>query len=106
MIGDDSGLQITHSGSTTLSTPFKTFQLHNVLCVPSMKKNLISIYQFCNHNHVCIEFLPSTFHVKDLRIGAILLKGQPKNVVYKWLTPSLSFSAPLVAFSSELGTSD
>ena len=100
MIGDSSGLQITHSGSTTLSTPSKTFQPHNVLCVPSMKKNLISIYKFSNHNHVCIEFLPYVFYVKDLRTGAIHLKGQPKNGIYEWLKPSPIFSTPLIAFSS------
>ena len=63
-----------------------------------MKKNLISIYQLSNHNHICIEFLPSAFHLKDLCTGAILLKGQPKNDVYEWPTPSPSFTSPLVAF--------
>lgn len=42
MIGDGTGLAITHTGSTTLSSPSKSFHLNNVLCVPSMKK----IYPF------------------------------------------------------------
>lgn len=41
MIGDGSGLPITHTGSTYLATSKNTFHLNNVLCVPDMKKNLI-----------------------------------------------------------------
>ena len=40
MIGDGTGLSITHTGSTSLKTPHTTFTLSNVLCVPSMKKKL------------------------------------------------------------------
>nr|DAD26772.1 TPA_asm: hypothetical protein HUJ06_028240 [Nelumbo nucifera] len=104
MIGDGSGLQITYTGSTTIPTSSRTITLHNVLCVPSMKKNLISIYQLCISNHVSIEFSPSTFHVKDLNTGAILLTGQPKDGVYEWPASSSS-SSPLLAFSSVKTTS-
>ena len=40
--------------------------------------------------------------MKDLRTGAILLKGQHKNDVYEWLTSPI-VSSPLVAFSSVMG---
>ena len=100
MIGDGSGLTITHTGSTTLPTPTRTFNLHNILCVPNMKKNLISIYQFCNTTHVSIEFLPTAFHVKDLSMGAILLTGNTKDGVYEWPTSSPKLSSPLIVFSS------
>ena len=43
VIGDGIGLHITHSGSTSLSIPSRSFTLQNVLCVPNMKCNLISI---------------------------------------------------------------
>ena len=59
MIGDGSGFSITHTGSSSLHTPHNTFKLNNVLCVPAMKKNLISISQFCTSNNVSIEFLPT-----------------------------------------------
>lgn len=95
MIGDGSGLSITHTGSTSLKTPHTTLTLNNVLCVPSMKKNLISISQFCTSNNVLIEFLPSSFLVKELGMGATLLRGQTKDGVYESL-----ISSPLLAFSS------
>ena len=106
MIGDGSALPITHTDSTTIPTSSHTFTLQNILCVPSMQKNLISIYQFCTNNHVSVEFSPSTFQVKDLNMRAILLMGEPKDGVYEWLTtfPSLT-SSPLLAFSSVKTTS-
>ncbi|WKA01920.1 hypothetical protein VitviT2T_020169 [Vitis vinifera] len=99
MIGDGSSLPITHTGSTSFTTHNTSFKLDNVLCVPSMRKNLISISQFCTSNNVSVEFLPSSFHVKELRTGAILLKGHTKDGVYEWSVSS-SPTAPSVAFSS------
>ena len=106
MIGDRSAFPITHIGSTTIPTSSHTFTLQNVLCVSSMQKNLISIYQFSTNDHVSIEFSPSIFQVKDLNTGAILLMGEPKDGVYEWPTtfPSVTFS-PLLAFSSVKTTS-
>ena len=45
MIGDGTGLPITHTGSSNLYSLSATFTLSNVLCVPHMKKNLISVSQ-------------------------------------------------------------
>ena len=78
MIGDGSGLSITHIGSTSLPTTHNTFQLTNVLYVPTMKKNRISISQICTSNNVSIEFLPTAFLVKDIHTGETLLQGQTK----------------------------
>ena len=68
VIGDGTGLPIYCTSSTTLSTPSDTFFLSNVLYVPTIKINLISISQFCYSNNTSIEFLPSLFFVKDLRM--------------------------------------
>ena len=43
MIRDGTGLPISHTGSTTLSRPSQSFSLSNVLCVPTIKRNLVSI---------------------------------------------------------------
>ena len=86
VIGDGTGLHITHSDSTSLPIPSRSFALQNVLCVPNMKQNLISISQFCKTNKALVEFLPSSFHVKDLQKGQYLftvtlkialMNGQP-----------------------------
>ena len=104
MIGDGTGLPITHTGSISFHTPNTSFQLNNVLCVPTMKKNLISISQFCLSNNVSIEFSSSSFIVKELRTGATLLKGKTKDGVYEWPS-STPIHSPLLAFSSVKTTS-
>lgn len=84
VIGDGSGLKITHTGSTTLSP---SFSLSNVLCAPNIHTNLISVSQFCRSNKTSIEFFPSFFVVKDLRTGDPLLRGRNRHDLYEW--PSL-----------------
>ena len=97
VIGDGIGLHITHSGTTSLSTSSNSFTLHNVLCVPHMKINLISISQFHKTSKTSVEFLPSSFRVKDLQKGAILLHGRTKDNVYEWPTKS---STHIIVFFS------
>uniref|UniRef100_A0A0D3AGT4 Retrovirus-related Pol polyprotein from transposon TNT 1-94-like beta-barrel domain-containing protein n=1 Tax=Brassica oleracea var. oleracea TaxID=109376 RepID=A0A0D3AGT4_BRAOL len=60
-IADESGLNITHSGFTTLNTAMRPLTLNEVLCVPDVKKNLISVYRLCNTNKVSVEFFPAHF---------------------------------------------
>ena len=101
MIGDGKGLPITHTGSTTISTSTISFNLNDVLCVPEIKRNLLSIYKFCVANNVSFEFLPWCFLVKDLLTGAVLAQGEPKDGVYEWLGVSPLLSTPQVFFSNK-----
>ena len=105
MIGDGTGLSITHTGSTSLLTNNSAFQLNDVLCVPDIKTNLISIYQFCVTNNVFVEFLPMCFQVKDLHTGEPLVQGITKDGVYEWPAIKSSSSPPIIAFSSTKTTS-
>ncbi|RVW89328.1 Retrovirus-related Pol polyprotein from transposon RE1 [Vitis vinifera] len=84
MIGDGSGLSITHIYSSFLHTPHNTFKLNNVLYVLAMKKNLISISQIFTSNNVSIEFLPTAFLIKDIHTRATFLKDNIKDGVYEW----------------------
>lgn len=100
MIGDGSGLSISHTGFTTLPACSNTFSLSNVLCAPSIHKNLISVSKFCKTNQTSVEFFPNSFIVKDLRTGAHLLQGQNKHDVYEW--PSTVNSTILSSSSTPL----
>ena len=60
-IGDGTSLQITHIGSTSLNSPYTSFHLNNVLCVPKAYKNLISISKLCDDNSTSIELFPFSF---------------------------------------------
>ena len=98
IIGDGSGLPITHSGSLTLSFPNRKFQVEDTLCVPTINKNFISVHHFTKQNNVILEFHPTYFLVKDRRTGEILLQGPCENGVYP--LPSLPVATP-IAFVHE-----
>jgi transposase InsO family protein len=82
VIGDGSGLPVSHIGSLSIASPNRVFQLRNTLCVPTIQKNLISVHHFTKHNNVYIEFHPTYFLVKDRITGATLLKGDCEDGVY------------------------
>lgn len=43
MLGDGSGLHISHSGFLSIPSYTRPFFLNKVLCVPSLEKKLISV---------------------------------------------------------------
>jgi hypothetical protein len=75
VIGDGSGLPVSHIGSLSLNSSNRVFHLYDTLCVPTIHKNLIFVHHFTKHNNVYIKFHPTYFLVKDRITGAILLKG-------------------------------
>ena len=70
-IADGSGLPITHTGSGLLPTPSRSLSLKDILYVPDVRKNLISVYRLCNTNGVSVEFFPAHFQVKDQHGGPV-----------------------------------
>ena len=101
VIGDGTKLHITHSGTTSLSTFSNSFTLHNVLCVPHVKRSLVSISQFCKTDKTSVKFLPSSFRVKDMQTRSILLHDRTKGSIYEWPTKS---STPIITFSNVKAT--
>jgi hypothetical protein len=74
-MGNGTGLTIQNMGDTFLSSPNASFLLHNVLHVPSITKNLLSVYKFTLETNTFIEFHPWFFFVKEQGSGKILLQG-------------------------------
>ena len=99
MIGNGAGLPITHTGLTKLPFSSRPLTLTNVLCVPSMKRNLISVNKLCKTNNVMVQMCPSDFQVKDLRTGETLLNGKASKGVYEWPTEFPSGFNSALAFS-------
>jgi transposase InsO family protein len=95
IIGDGSGLPVSHIGSLLFQSPNRTFHLNDTLCVPNIQKNLISAHQFTRQNHVFIELHPSFFLVKDQITGAVLFRGACDNGVYT-LPKSMVQSSPTI----------
>ena len=82
VLGNGNRLSNTHTGNTQLCTTSRFLILSNVLCVPKLKNNLISVAKLCKTNCVSVEFFPYHFLVKDLRTGAPLLRGENIHDVY------------------------
>ena len=99
MVGNGTGLNITHTGSYTLPSNSRPLSLTNVLCVPQMKKNLISVNKLCRTNNVKEQLCPFTFKVRDLRTGETLLKGKANDGVYEWPVTFLIQAFPCIKSS-------
>ncbi|KAJ0031730.1 hypothetical protein Pint_13506 [Pistacia integerrima] len=85
-VGDGVSLPITHTGTIepTLSSPYR---LSNVLVVPSIAKNLLSVSQFTKDNNCVFLFYPNYFFAISLHMGQTLLHGKFDRGLYR-VSPS------------------
>jgi hypothetical protein len=83
-VGNGNGLSIKHVGNTRLFLPSSTIDLQNILHVPHISKNLVSVHQFTKDTNTFFEFHPFYFLLKDRRTGKLLLHGRNKNGLYQF----------------------
>jgi hypothetical protein len=95
ILGDGSGLPVSHIDSLVLHSPHRTFTLRDTLRVPNLCKNLIFVHHLTKQNNVFVEFHPFYFLVKDEITGTILLKGACNNGIYTF--PTLMTASKKVA---------
>ncbi|OMO54374.1 NB-ARC domain-containing protein [Corchorus capsularis] len=81
-IGDGKSLRISHIGDSSLCIGSSKFSLTNILFVPELKENLLSIAQFTKDNNCGFFLFPWGFVIKDLRTGKVLLDGPVKGNLY------------------------
>lgn len=62
-IGNGQGLPISKLGSSIISTPTSIFRLKNVLQVPDIATNLLSVHQFTKDNNCIFVFDASGFRI-------------------------------------------
>ncbi|XP_019414569.1 PREDICTED: uncharacterized protein LOC109326332 [Lupinus angustifolius] len=79
---DGSGLHITLIGHTKIPTNTKSLSIKQVLCVPNITTNLVSVSKLCQTNQCSVEFFSDCFIVKDLTSGQTLLQGPLKQDLY------------------------
>ncbi|KAJ0020732.1 hypothetical protein Pint_31511 [Pistacia integerrima] len=106
VIGDGSGLPVSHIGSLSFASPSCIFHLRDTLCVPTIKKHLISVHHFTKQNNVYFEFHPSHFFVNDRITGATLLKGECEDGVYPLPETMATVSKPAITYVHERTTTD
>ena len=85
-IGNGKQLPITHVGIGSLQTfPYSNSVLciPNILYVPSMRKNLLSVSQFTREHNVIAEFHFNVCFIKDKTTRQVLLQGHLKDGLYR-----------------------
>ncbi|KAL4325007.1 hypothetical protein GQ457_11G008030 [Hibiscus cannabinus] len=75
LMGDGNGVQISHIGQGRLVTKDRPLVLQNLLHVPAIKKNLLSVSQLARENNIYFEFYSNGCCVKDAQSRTILLEG-------------------------------
>ena len=106
VIGDGSGLLVSHTGFLSFKSFNHVFHLRDTLCVPTIHKNLIYVHHFTKHNNVYIEFHHTYFLVNNRITGAILLKGEWEDRVYLFTEYLPSTKKNVVAYVHERTTPD
>jgi hypothetical protein len=81
-VGNGTTLPIHHIGTTQLTAPFTSFLLKNVLHVPSISHNLLSVQKFTLDINTFLELHPNLFNVKDQVTRRTLLQGPSRNGLY------------------------
>ena len=77
------GMCITHVGQSILPTSSpRPLHLKNILHVPSVTRNLLSVRRFAQDNNVFFEFHPWYFFVKDRDTREVLLRGGCRGNLY------------------------
>lgn len=73
-------MPISHIGHSTLTC--SSLKLNNVLHVPNLSKNLLSVYRLVWDNGMFVEFHRHCFFVKDKVTRRILLSGRSRGGLY------------------------
>lgn len=88
-VGNGHRIAISHTSSTLLSTGSGELLLHDLLFVPDIHKNLLSVSKFTKDNKVYFEFYSHDCYIKDLKTHKVLLQGTKSNGLYKFLLAKL-----------------
>jgi gag-polypeptide of LTR copia-type len=92
-IGNGAGLSISHTGTAYLKTSGQSLILTNVLYVPTITKNLLSISQLIRDNVVLVQFSPTSCFIKDQATQQVLLHGTLHKGLYYLAGSSTHFQA-------------
>ena len=81
-VGNGQNLPITHLGNTSIPLSQSTLQLKNVLRVPSIASNLVSVHKICHDNQCWCYFDENIISIQALATGKVLYQGKSEDGVY------------------------
>ncbi|XP_004301682.1 PREDICTED: uncharacterized protein LOC101303134 [Fragaria vesca subsp. vesca] len=93
-IGNGEGLHVKHIGNTQITPAAHTFDLHNVLHVPSLVVNLLSFNKLCRDNHCYIIMDDVDIMMQDKASRKTLYEGKTNaDGLYLFKSPRFSKSS-------------
>jgi hypothetical protein len=81
-VANGAGLPITHIGHSQITGSSRPIHLKNILRVPNLSKNLLSVHKLLLDNNAYAKFYPFHFYVKDQATKALLLRGRCQDGLY------------------------
>ncbi|KAD6795397.1 hypothetical protein E3N88_06293 [Mikania micrantha] len=100
IVGNGSTIPIQGTGHHTLTHPYPPLILRDILHVPNIIKNLISVRKLTTDNSITIEFDPFGFNVKDLKTRIPILRCNSTGDLYPLTFNSPSQLTPPSAFAA------
>lgn len=82
IVGNSSQLKISSIGNSTISDGKYLLNLIDILYVPKIIKNLVSVSKLTQDNNIYFEFHHRYCLIKDKGLGRVLLKGTLKEGLY------------------------
>ena len=82
LVGNGKSLPITHTGSISALNSFNSLSLRDILVVPELTKNLISISSLMLDLNCRVIFVAFDFTIQDLQTRAVLGTGRHRNGLY------------------------
>ena len=103
VVGNGQTLDISSVGHTSFPSRKSSKSLHltNVLYVPQITNNLISVAKFTQDNDVILEFDSHCCFVKDKKSKEILLQGSLKEGLYQLDISKVLSNRQFVGFSED-----
>lgn len=80
-VGDGNNIPITHTGDVNVVTSNGNLKLKDVLVVPDLKKNLLSVGKFVSDNQCIFELTSAGFVIKD-QSQKMIARGHKKEQLY------------------------
>ncbi|KAL4368308.1 hypothetical protein GQ457_05G024980 [Hibiscus cannabinus] len=84
IVGNGVKIPISHVGQSMLLSASRPLQLTQVLHVPNITKNLLSVSKLARDNGVFVEFHAKTCMVREEGTGAVLLEGVEEDGLYRF----------------------
>ena len=75
VVGNGNSLPISHVGDISIPTPHKALLLKDVLAVPKLTQNIISVGKLTFDASCKFEFALDEFYIKDLATGTMIARG-------------------------------